>query len=298
MATYDVSVKMALSSSQQDLIKRKEHCSADPEKLATVGRALGHQVRIKRNDSEYGLYTASEVRQENPDDIVRMGEAGRERLCTSDEFAGTLDSQVPHPSCTDAEAKAKGEFVERLSDDGINRGLIVIAPHGGDIERHTDEQAECVASQLADKGVSSWWCKGWKPGGRAFAAFHITSDDIHEASFPLLDSIIARCFTYAVAFHGYSPEPSQPDVLVGGTSLLREEIVMAIKDAVAGSDITVELSDPIRDKDFNGDSLLNIVNRLTAGGRNGIQIEQSLRARSSCGQATADAVATVYNPKL
>jgi len=298
VATFEASVKMAMSSSQQDLIKRKEHCSADPEMLTTIGRALGHQVRIKRNDSEYGLYTVSEVRQENPDDIVRMGGAGRERLGTNEEFAATFDSQAPDPSCTDAEAEVKGEFVERLGDGGINRGLIVIAPHGGDIERHTDEQAECVASQLADKGVSSWLCKGWRPGGGALERWHITSTDIHEASFPLLDSIIARCFTYAVAFHGYTPDPGQPEILVGGTSALREEVAMAIKDAVAGSDITVEPSDPIRDKDFNGDNLLNIVNRLTAGGRNGIQIEQSLRARSSCGRAIADAVATVYNPEL
>jgi hypothetical protein len=70
MATYDASVKKALTASQRDLIDHKEHCSADPVKLATVGRERGHQVRIKRNDSEYGLYT-------------------------SDEFVGSLDSQVP-----------------------------------------------------------------------------------------------------------------------------------------------------------------------------------------------------------
>ena len=75
MAAYGASIKKALDPEQQDLIKHKEHCSADPEKLATVGRALGHQVRIKRNDDEYGLYTVSEVRPENPDKIVRMGKA-------------------------------------------------------------------------------------------------------------------------------------------------------------------------------------------------------------------------------
>src|SRR6266516_520527 len=73
MAIYEASVKKALTSSQRDLIDHKEHCSAAPEKLYTVGRALGHQVRIKRNDSEYGLYTVSQVHQENPDDIIRMG---------------------------------------------------------------------------------------------------------------------------------------------------------------------------------------------------------------------------------
>src|SRR6266508_452514 len=95
MATYHTSVKRALTASQQDLIDHKEHCSTDPVKLATVGRERGHQVRIKRNDTEYGLYTVSQVRQESPDNIVRMGSAGRERLGTSDEFVGSLDSQVP-----------------------------------------------------------------------------------------------------------------------------------------------------------------------------------------------------------
>src|SRR5262249_27469767 len=134
MATYEASVKKALTASQQDFIDHKEHCSVDPVKLATVGRERGHQVRIKRNDSEYGLYTVSQVRQERPDNIVRMGSAGRKRLGTSDEFVGSLDSQVPHPTFDDAEAEANNEFVERLEDNGTHTGLVVIAPHGGDIE--------------------------------------------------------------------------------------------------------------------------------------------------------------------
>jgi hypothetical protein len=134
-----VSVNKALTASQQDLIDHKEHCSADPEKLATAGLALGHQLRIKRNDSQYALYTVSQVRQEIPDNIIRIGNSGRKRLGASGEFAATLHSQVPHPTFNDAEAEANSEFVERLDDDGVHTGLIVIAPHGGDIERHTDQ---------------------------------------------------------------------------------------------------------------------------------------------------------------
>jgi hypothetical protein len=52
------------------------------------------------------------------------------------------------------------------------------------------------------------------------------------------------------------------------------------------------------DEDFNGDNPRNIVNWLTAGGANGIQIEQSLLARASHRQAIADAVANVYNTKI
>jgi hypothetical protein len=186
MAIYDASVKKALSS-QGDLKRHKEHCSADPKKLATVGRVLGHQVRIKRNDTEYGLYTVGQARRESPDNIARMGETGRKRLGTSGEFVATLDSQVAHPTYNDDDAKTKNEFVERLKDNGTHTGLVVIAPHGGDIEPHTDQQAEHVASRLMAKEVSSWLCKGWWSGqGDAVDHWHITSTDIHEASFPRL----------------------------------------------------------------------------------------------------------------
>ena len=293
MAAYEASVRKALSS-QQDLIDHKEHCSADPEKLATVGRALGHQVRIKRSSSEYGLYTVSKVRQERADNTVRLGRTGRRRLGTGKDFIGTLDSQVPHPTCTDAMAETNSEFVERLGDNGRHTGLIAIAPHGGDIERYTDMQAERVASRLAAKGVSSWRCKGWKQGGGAFARWHITSTDIHEASFPGLDSVISRGFAYAVAFHGFD----DPDILIGGGApySLKQEIKAAIEGAIAGLGTTVRIARP--DEDFNGDNPRNIVNRLTAGGANGIQIEQSLLARASRGQAIADAVANVYSSKV
>src|SRR4029450_13285775 len=123
MATYHASVKKALTASQQDLIDHKEHFSADPVKLATVGRERGHQVRIKRNDSEYGLYTVSQIRQESPDSIVRMGSTGRKRLGTSDEFVGSLDSQVLHPTFDDTDAEINNEFVERLEEKCWHTGL-------------------------------------------------------------------------------------------------------------------------------------------------------------------------------
>jgi phage baseplate assembly protein W/phage replication-related protein YjqB (UPF0714/DUF867 family) len=300
MATYDASIKRALSDEQDDLIKHKEHCSADPEKLATVGRARGHQVRIKRNDEEYGLYTVSEVRPENPDKIVRMGKGGRDRLGKSDEFEATLDSQVPNATLSDADAECEGEFVERLDndDDGTHTGLIAIAPHGGDIEPYTDQQAERVMSQLAGKGVSSWRCKGWHPKG-AFEHWHITSTDIHEASFPLLNSVISRGFSYAVAFHGFNDDPEKPtpyDILVGGLAkTLKEEVKKAI-EGVVGLDFKVKIATP--DEPFGGDDKRNIVNRLTAGGRNGIQIEQKKGPREKYALPLADAVARVYESEL
>lgn len=298
MATYDASIKKALNPEQQDLIDHKEHCSADREKLESVGRLLGHQIRIKRKDDEgeYGLYTVSEVRQENQDKIVRMGEGGRERLGRTDEFDATLDPQVPRHALADAEAKAQGEFVERLDDNGWHNGLIAVAPHGGDIEPHTDGQAEHVASHLAAKGVSSWRCKGWHSKG-AREHWHITSTDIHEACFPLLNSVISRGFRYAVAFHGVGDD-APDDILIGGLApdALKEKIKTAI-EGVVGSEFTVHITTP--DEPLGGDDRRNIVNRLTAGGANGVQIEQKLAPRrGEKGLAIAKAVAEVYASEL
>ncbi|HEX5913058.1 MAG TPA: poly-gamma-glutamate hydrolase family protein, partial [Rubrobacter sp.] len=208
--------------------------------------------------------------------------------------AATVYAQVPNPTLTEAEAEVRSEFVERLADNGTHKGLIAIAPHGGQIEPYTDQQAERVAQQLSAKGVSSWRCKGWKQGGGAHERWHITSTDIHPASFPKLSRVITRGFRYAVAFHGYGGT----GVLIGGGApdSLKGEIELAIERALSGSGIAVRVARP--DEDLGGGSPRNIVNRLTAGGAGGIQIEQSFSAREGHGQAIADAVASVYDSKL
>ncbi len=289
MAIADASIKRARSS-QEDLKKRHEHCSADPETLAAIGREVGHQVRITRTGFDSALYTVSEAPQETPDDIVRMGPAGRRRLGKSGEFAGVIDSRVPHPTISERRAEGEGEFIERLRDDGRQSRLIAIAPHGGDIEPHTDRQAERVRSRLGIAAASAWRCKGWDGERRAFERWHITSTDINEASFPRLDSVISRGFTYAVAFHGFD----EAGILIGGTAspALKLEIRCAVERATAGSRIEVRIAGP--DEEFGGDDPCNIVNRLSAGGRNGIQIEQSLQARTNHWPAIAKEVAEVY----
>lgn len=227
-----------------------------------------------------------------------MGRRGRERLGTSDELDGVVDSVGPHPNLTVDQARTCGELVERLRDNGRQRELIVIAPHGGDIERHTDEQAEQVASRLAAKAVSSWRCKGWKGGGGAFVRWHITSTDISAASFPRLDLVISRGFTHAVAFHGFEDPEVEIDVLIGGCAPdeLKQEIAAEIDRATAGSGLGVRIAEP--EDNFGGDDERNVVNRLTAEGGSGIQIEQSPAARSRRWEEIAGAVAAVYDTKI
>jgi phage replication-related protein YjqB (UPF0714/DUF867 family) len=292
-STHPVRVRKSLRS-QKDLLDRREHCSANPRALSAVCITKGQQVRVKRNNAIYALYTVSDDRTENADNVVRMGPTGRWRLGTGVEFDAEFDSQVVHPTMSDKDAEMNGEFIERLHDDGQHTGLIVIAPHGGDIEKHTDNQAERVASGLADKAVSHWLCKGYHPRG-AEKTWHITSADIQPGSFPLLNSVFSRRFAHAIAFHGFERD----EILVGGgtaAAALKKEIESAIKKAVVGSNIPVRIADP--DDPFGGDDRNNIVNRITIGGANGIQIEQSLAARIRHWDAIADAVGSVLRSRM
>jgi phage replication-related protein YjqB (UPF0714/DUF867 family) len=298
MIAVDATIRKALSS-QDDLKARPEHCSVDGRLLGSVGAALGQQIRIRRTATEYALYTVSERRDEDDTDVVRLGPTGRRRLGTDDPFDGAVVLPATDPTLSERDAETEGELVERLDDDGEHRGLIVIAPHGGEIERHTDEQAECVASRLGGFGVSSWRCKGWKErredgSGGALECWHTTSTEIDPSSFPGLGSVIDRGFAHALAFHGFD----ESEILVGGTApaALKEEIRCAIEAATGGSGICVRVATP--DDQFGGDDPCNIVNRLTADSAGGIQIEQSLPARRDHGTAIAQAVATVYAHKL
>jgi phage replication-related protein YjqB (UPF0714/DUF867 family) len=236
------------------------------------------------------VYTVSEAREETVDTTLRMALVARERLGTADEFDATVDTQVPRPQLSDDEAREQSEFVERLIDDGYQRRVVAIAPHGGMIERHTDQQAERVGAMLGHGCSSVWLCRGFDAGGEAFKQWHITSGDIHPPSFPLLNTIAARRFAHAVSFHGFSGG----DVLVGGLASrpFKQEIVRELQRVLSGSGIGVRMPD--RSDDYDGDDPRNIVNRLTAGGAGGVQIEQSLEARTRFWKPIADAVASVY----
>jgi phage replication-related protein YjqB (UPF0714/DUF867 family) len=287
---------------------RREHCSAHHSQITSIERNAGQQVRIERYAPDGGtlldlaLYTIIDVHDDEPG-VVFVGYRDpesthhdlRDRLGLSSTapFTGKINAQVPDPSLTDDKAEKCSEFVERLTDNGRHRGLIVIAPHGGNIERHTDEQAERVGAQLAPKCVSIWLCKGFKQGGGAFDRWHITSTDISEESFPQLKTVIGRHFAYAVAFHGWDHD----SICIGGSAPpdLKQQIKTAIRNAIPDPKISVKTDAEDCPEDFNGNDPRNIVNRLAT---NGVQIEQSIDARKIYGVQIADAVAHVIGPRI
>jgi phage replication-related protein YjqB (UPF0714/DUF867 family) len=252
-----------------------------------AGVMIGDQVRVVRGDNDYALYTVLARQIGDEPDVVRMGTSARQRVGTSNPFAGTLVKPVVASGLTDAEAEAADEFVERLVDDGDNVGLVVIAPHGGIIEVNTDRQAEAVTAAL---GCSSWICKGWKAGGGGYDRWHITSTRISPRSFPGLKVIANRGFAYSVAFHGMS----SAGVLIGGAAPheLKQMLKAAILDELPGN-IEVEIAEP---GDANsGHSEKSVHNWLTADGFGGIQIEQSPNVRNGHWEEVANAVINLYS---
>jgi phage replication-related protein YjqB (UPF0714/DUF867 family) len=313
---------------------RREHCSANSNQIDMIGLTPGQQVRIERpteNGTTFALYTIDahdddEEGQEESDNTVYVGytelkdleerlDFSSTDLSSADSFPGKINTQVAAVGLNDVEAENYSEFVEHLADNDYNRELVVIAPHGGFIEEHTDKQVQYLAEQLPSKSVSVWICKGFKKGGGAFARWHITSTDINEESFPKLKTIYGRQFKFAIAFHGWGgdsiciggsePDPAHPDCLKEEISL-KEEIKCAIEKAVSGYEsdpdgLKIEVvlggdGDKRCPQNFNGNNPRNIVNRL---GTIGVQIEQCEKARSDKYRLKiADAVVKAIRPKL
>ena len=283
---------------QEELKNESERCSADPAMLNSIGRSIGQQVRITRSDSPnfVALYT---VKQANPEadlgdpelaNVVRTGQTGRERLGTAEEVAAKVQAKV----VDDAPGSGTFSFFELIDDDGEQGYFIAIAPHGGEIEPHTDQQAEHVFTELNAASVPAtfWLCKGdGDQDKRAFARWHITSEDIQPACFPLLQPLASRTFCYGVAFHGFDRDEDEADVYIGGAASLplKKAVEKALNDL--NLPIEVKISTCNDEPKFQGFSPENIINRLAT---RGIQLEQSRKAREQFGEQIGSAVAKVF----
>ena len=283
---------------QEELKDESERCSADPAMLQSIGRVIGQQVRITRSDNPnfVAVYT---VKQSNPDDdlsdpelakVVRTGQPGRERLGTAEQMAAIVQAKV----VDDAPQPGRASFFELIDDDGMQVYFIAIAPHGGKIEPDTDKQPTDVVTELnaASFPASFWLCKGDGDQDKGpFDRWHITSEDIQPACFPLLQPLALRTFCYGVAFHGFDREEDEADVYIGGGASL--PLKRAVEKALTDLNLPIEVKISTgNDKPkFQGFSPENIINRLAT---RGIQLEQSRRARENFGQKIAVAVAKVF----
>jgi phage replication-related protein YjqB (UPF0714/DUF867 family) len=300
-AEYEAQILKLRLPAQNALKNEAERCSADPLTLESIGRSLGQQVRIKRRDdpSFFALYT---VKIANPDadrsdpggaNIVRTSKPGRDRLGTSAEMEAIVQARVvdaaPQPGEPDGV-----RFFEEADDDGEQTYFLAIAPHGGMIEEHTDEQAAETARHLITAGFqASWWlCKGYGNEAKgALERWHITSTDLHQACFPLLESLMSRRFCYGIAFHGFQHRNDEADVYIGGGA--PQPLKVVIKKALDDLDlpIKVKISTDDDSPKFQGFSPDNLINRLAT---HGIHIEQSTHARKKFYGEIARAISKLF----
>jgi phage replication-related protein YjqB (UPF0714/DUF867 family) len=218
-------------------------------------------------------------------EIVHMGQAALARLLV----------QEPPQSPVDVTTDILGRC--ELVETTVLRScanVAVIAPHGGFIERATDAQAELVASDRRIR-ADSWICRG--PAGGAFRRWHITSDDLSEASFAGLRALLGTRHDYAVSFHGFDVI-GDLDLIVGG--LVDIEVRRRVGQeldrrltAVLGRPAVVLVATSTQDP-HPGRAPDNVVNRLATLG--GLQIEQASALRSA--PDAVDAVAEVVSDEL
>ncbi|MFP2930502.1 poly-gamma-glutamate hydrolase family protein [Pyxidicoccus sp. 3LG] len=290
----------------------KEYCHVPQDVLTQLGTGVGRQLRVRTGSGatlNQGLCTVTQALDAGVG-VVRLHSEGVARLDMAPDAGVVLTAMhgtnsdkagiTYHvPTETEAELNAMqtqspkpNELLERLSDDGLNNTLIYTAPHGGNIEVQTAEQVERVAPSSTTK-VSTWRVKGWYAGSNnAKDHWHITSTDIHAASFPSLGNVLGRDFKYAVSFHGFS-DSTVPDagVLVGGREdeAFRQGVAEVLTDALRGKSLNVTHLPP----KLAGAETENFVNRLALDGK-GLQLEQSNTARVNHWDVIADAVKAHY----
>lgn len=218
-------------------------------------------------------------------DAVRMGRAAMDRLL--------LQAPPPSPVGVSTDILSSCELLETAVLRSC-ADVAVIAPHGGSIEDETDEQADLVASDVRIR-ADSWVCRA--PAGGAFRRWHITSDDLSEASFPGLRALLGVPHRFAVSFHGFGAV-GDLDVIVGG--LVDGGVKCRVRDELERR-LTAVLQRPAKvllatSSHDPHPGLLpdNVVNRLAT--RGGLQIEQASALRSV--RRAARAVAEVVSDEL
>lgn len=269
-----------------------EHCRLSRDFLAELAIEPGQQIRVVTPDRgarfRSAVYTVEGVTSGS--DRLQMGETARQRLGVGTNTPLTVRPYATHPDYGSRKrAESDDEFYEKPVDAVKSTELVVTAPHGGWIEYRTDEQAATVADTL---DVTEWSCLGFNSGGGAYDRWHITSTDIDPDSFPNLARVAAHDFTHAVSFHGFSKD----GIAVGGGA--DHEFKARIRDAIdSATDGQYDVYIPTDGSAYAGTSSTNFINWLTRTD-NGIQIEQSYRARTDDWQTIASAIAAVYEEKI
>lgn len=239
---------------------------ANRDQILGIGRHRNEQVRIEfprtNGVTTSAIYTVSVFHADQGRVILGHKIPNLNCKLNENKCKGVVKAQIMIEGLDDGKAEELGELIEHLNHDAQNRKLVVIAPHGGEIERWTDNQAELVWSQFSPDRASLWTCKGFSIEGQegAFRRWHITSTEISKDSFPNLNTISGSSptFKYAIAFHGWNEDKDV--ICVGGSDNqtppdLKKRIREAIQE-VLPENSNIQVLDSGCPEGFNGNDPL------------------------------------------
>lgn len=267
-----VSIHKALSS-QDEIKDSKEKASVSSELKQKIGVNVGDQIRIEKLDTGIvGAFTVWEIHDDSSKP-VRMGARGRKKTFnTSSTFNGTISGTVPENQLTFQEAWRKSRSIETTWHEPEQDQLIALAPHGADMEACTDQIAVELYKNMPANQCSIWAYHGF--GDDAGDRFHIKSHRVQSQSYPGLAEVSNTNFQRAIAFH---IKKDAEKIEVGGLTdrQLRKDIAATVEEAV-NEKWETELE--YDEGTYMGQKKANVVNRLTADGQSGVQIELPIYA--------------------
>lgn len=202
--------------------------------------------------------------------------------------------------------------------------LLLLAPHGGNVEEQTSAQLATLRGELEALGhsPSAWDAQGTWGDGQTLRRWHVRATDVNPASFPGLDHVVGLYSTFprAVALHGFvwdgeraaDPGTLRYGIVIGGRAPFAEK--MAVKDAIVAEAGAGRISFVIADRagnasyphgpsgnlaayakysELRGVAADNLVNRLSPAG--GIQLEQSRGVRETFASEVAVGIANALD---
>lgn len=226
---------------------------------------------------------------------VYLSERNLKRLDSEVGERASLSPFAPNPDITTRTgARKNNEYIEQKIDQGSrDEYLIALAPHGGQVEAFTAQQAKRIANRM---GVAAWLTLGFDGDGREAAQnrWFVPTPEIAPISYPKLESL-DNDYQFAISFDGFREPPRKTDgeaIAVGGLiseskrQRVASEIEKKFEDAGV-SDVSVYA---YKTGAGRGTSSDHLVNRMSNTGRNGIEVAQTLEVRRKHWDKVADGV--------
>lgn len=205
MARATVSVSRRESLSQD--AKCKNYAGVSAEFADRLDLTEHQHLRI--DNSQYATYYRIVEISENTAPLV-VHEDSLDRFGGDDGDEVTVSTTIPQAETPERAAKTGGVH-EALVDDGHRDTVAVIAPHAGEIEKHTGAIAEQCHNLLRSRGIdaSLWRLQGYSHPDQdisSFRVWHFSKIMRSQDSYPALGRIVDRDFEYVVGVHrsGYS----------------------------------------------------------------------------------------------